>query len=140
MLLCDTGSEWSSPRVWQASQHIVETYRPQWEQLHLRLTASSPQHVPQLLRRRQQQQRQGQRHRVWRVLFQTRRSAVRQFVNLQQLLSECAAWSHLDAATGTLHTAECSIWDSHPLPEGIAGALPRRAVLCHGLLRAAMKL
>lgn len=114
--------------MWQASQHIVDSYRPQWEQAHLQLSESSPGHVPQQLRRQQQQLQPGERRRVWRVLFQTRSSAVRQFVNLQELLSECAAWSHPDTATGTLHTAECNTWGSHPLPEGIAGTWAGRAV------------
>lgn len=128
MLLCGISDVDDTPRAWQAAQHIVEHYRPQWEQLQPNVSwRPAPSQPPQA-----QAPHVERRRRVWRVLFQTRGTAVRRFVNLEGLLRSCSAWSYLDDATQTLHTAQCGVWPSLPLLDGIAGVrvclqLPRAA-------------
>lgn len=119
--------------AYQASQHTVEYWRDTWSKQppsipwHAapKAAGSTGSGAGSSAPLSSQQQHQPPAERIWRVLFQTRTEAVRQFTNLQHLLDRCSTWQYTDAATGWVHRALCGVWPATSAPEVIAGGLPR---------------
>lgn len=130
-------------RVWQASQHTLEHYRPTWSAVQPNISwHTPPAHVEgnssssgsssvgrgqTTDSQRQQFSMEGKGslpgRRTWRALFQTRSEAVRQLDNLGELLDRCADWQHMDEDSGTVHSMACGVWPSSiGVPELMAGA------------------
>lgn len=113
--------------AYQASQHMVEYWRPTWAGQQSNITwhtAASTANGTGTIRPRSFHTQDTQPPvRIWRVLFQTRTEEVRQLTNLQQLLDRCATWQYTDASTGWVHRAQCGVWPVTSPPDVIAGGL-----------------
>lgn len=102
--------------AWQAAQHVVQHYKTTTGLPPSRV--SYPDACPQ-------------GGSCLRVLFLRRSTstAMRQLLNLAELMERCNGWRHTDAATGKTYTASCAAYETSDLLHDIAGAPARSRLL-----------
>jgi len=109
MLVCTGNDMYTGLNFWQSAQHIVSYYTPNLPSLHITYASARPKECPG--------------DNCLRILFLNRsKPAVRQMLNLEEVVEQCRSWQHTDAATGRHFVAECAGWSTRSMLDNIAGA------------------